>query len=621
MPITHVQTLSGHTERVWTLAWNPKGTILASSGGDKTIRLWAKEACEWTCVSILTEGHSKSIRRICWSPCGQYLASASFDATVCIWKKCASDNTWITVVNLEGHENEVKSVAWSSDGRFLASCGRDRTVWIWERVCTEEGDDCDSDSAENWDCSDVKDDHTKDVKHIVWHPSHNILASCSYDDSIKLFHQQGDDWKCFETLTSHTSTVWAVDFSASGEFLVSGSDDRTVRVWRNHAHPKLPLVESNSWKCCSVIQGYHSRTIYDVSWWKTGNLIASVSSDNSIAIYAQSSDEDTKMMTFVCVDKLDQSHSSDINCVSWNENSPGLLASGGDDFCIKIWAYTDAEKGMKPLTIADKILNDLSSVCLRTSSSDRETEGSTVEHVIAVPNFLNLQNYVQTIQQLQSEYATNDKEIKLIEKTLDTNITDSNLEPIRLFGICFKDDGYVDTFSIGVTDYRDEIVHRFKLVMDTPDFKLQLPRRSSKLVSVERQLFLLEKTGDLYKIMSSGESQFLLGHLFSFSDVKFVCGEKGSGEISYIVSADRDEKIRVSNYPDAFRIERFLFGHRRFIRRLILIEGGKLVSIDTEDNAYLWNLKDLKTVPLDGVIKPERAVSLGDRVSKRRHLD
>ena len=56
-----VATLSGHQERVWCASWNPQGTLLASCGGDKIIRIWGKEGeSAWEECGIW-ESHSKEI--------------------------------------------------------------------------------------------------------------------------------------------------------------------------------------------------------------------------------------------------------------------------------------------------------------------------------------------------------------------------------------------------------------------------------------------------------------------------------------------------------------------------------------------------------------------------------
>ena len=46
-----------------------------------------------------------------------------------------------------------------------------------------------------------------------------ILASASYDDTIRLWKDEDDDWYSFQTLTAHSSTVWCVDFNQDGTML------------------------------------------------------------------------------------------------------------------------------------------------------------------------------------------------------------------------------------------------------------------------------------------------------------------------------------------------------------------------------------------------------------------
>ncbi|KAM7306389.1 putative cytosolic iron-sulfur protein assembly protein CIAO1 homolog [Ixodes scapularis] len=157
MKMSKLSDLEGHEDRVWNVAWNPSGTILASCGGDKSIRLWGLEGGSWVCKSVLLDGHQRTVRGVSWSPCGRYLASSSFDGTTCIWRR--QDDTFESCATLEGHENEVKACGWSPSGRFLATCSRDKTVWIWE-----VGED------EEFECASVQTCHSQDVKKVLWHP-------------------------------------------------------------------------------------------------------------------------------------------------------------------------------------------------------------------------------------------------------------------------------------------------------------------------------------------------------------------------------------------------------------------------------------------------------------------
>ncbi|XP_076317246.1 cytosolic iron-sulfur assembly component 1 [Tachypleus tridentatus] len=328
MELREIVCLQGHGDRVWCVAWNPQGSLLASCSADKTIRIWAQKDENWICKTILTEGHQRTIRSVAWSPCGSMLASTSFDATTCIWDK--KSGQFECTATLEGHENEVKSVAWSASGKFLATCSRDKSVWIWDVSDDDE-----------YECVSVLNSHSQDVKKVLWHPQKEILASAGYDNTIKLFKEDGDDWCCFASLESHESTVWSIAFDHFGKRLASCSDDKTIKIWKEYLPGNSEGIITNRvdpvWKCVCTLSGFHPRTVYDINWCPISELIVTAGGDDAIRLFQEENSSDSNAPQFNLVATASKAHSQDVNSVAWNTKGGGLLASCSDDGTVKLW--------------------------------------------------------------------------------------------------------------------------------------------------------------------------------------------------------------------------------------------------------------------------------------------
>ncbi|KAK8632485.1 hypothetical protein V6N13_072876 [Hibiscus sabdariffa] len=53
-----------------------------------------------------------------------------------------------------------------------------------------------------FECIQVLQGHTQDVKMVRWHPTMDVLFSCSYDNTIKVWWSEDDDgdWSYVQTL-------------------------------------------------------------------------------------------------------------------------------------------------------------------------------------------------------------------------------------------------------------------------------------------------------------------------------------------------------------------------------------------------------------------------------------
>lgn len=231
------QYLVGHTGGVNDVAWHPSGKLLASAGGDGTIRFWEADGRVFRQAMVL-KGHSDVVTSVAWNQDGSLLASSSGDKTVRLW---SADGTPGSV--LKGHENMVKSVVWSPDGRQLASSD-ETAIQLW---------DADGSPGATID--------SKLDRHLAWSPDGRQIASID-NREVKLWNVDGSPGP---SITGHKSLVCDAAWSPNGKLLATVGDDSTMQVW----------------KADGSLQGrfQHSDDLSAVAWSPDGQRLATVSAN------------------------------------------------------------------------------------------------------------------------------------------------------------------------------------------------------------------------------------------------------------------------------------------------------------------------------------------------------
>lgn len=92
------------------------------------------------------------------------------------------------------------------------------------------------------------------------------------------------------------------------------------------------------------------------------------------------------------------------------------------------------------------------------------------------------------------------------------------------------------------------------------------------------------------------EHKLLLGHVSMLTDMKYIARDDDGKEKGYIITADRDEHIRISRGPpQSHIIEGYCLGHTEFISKICRVgETNLLVSGGGDGWLGLWDLSEYK---------------------------
>ncbi|HEY9599792.1 MAG TPA: serine/threonine-protein kinase, partial [Cyanophyceae cyanobacterium] len=114
---------------------------------------------------------------------------------------------------LSKHTDVIKSIAISPDGQILASGSYDRTIKLW--------------SLRTGELLHTLTGHGNRVSCIAISPDSQLLASGSYDRTVRIWSLGTGE--LLETLVGHTDRVRSVSFSPNGQMLISSAIQ--VRLW------------------------------------------------------------------------------------------------------------------------------------------------------------------------------------------------------------------------------------------------------------------------------------------------------------------------------------------------------------------------------------------------------
>jgi WD40 repeat protein len=227
---------------------------------------------------------------------------------------------------LNGHADWVSGICFSPDGTRLASCSYDNTVRLW---------DAHTGSA----IGDAMVGHTAWIHSICFSPDGTRLASCSRDTTVRLWNAYTST-AIGDATVGHTDWINSICFSPNSTRLASCSNDTTVRLWDAHTGSAIG----------DAMVG-HADSIKSICFSPDGTRLASCSDDATVRLW--------DVHTSSAIGEAMVGHSNWINSVCFSPDGT-RLASCSDDNTVRLWdAHTST-------TVGDAMVghtNSINSIC------------------------------------------------------------------------------------------------------------------------------------------------------------------------------------------------------------------------------------------------------------------
>jgi WD40 repeat protein len=203
---------------LWSVAYSPDGSLLATAGLNETISVWRTNTFE---PANFQEPAMGAIRSVDFSPDGRRLVSATDKGAVVVWRVPEGD----VARHFNTHQGRLWSARFAPDSRRLVAAGEDTTARIWKLSSPSE--------AVRWIATGQP-----GVIHVAVAPRGSSLVMSARDGSVML----GDAMEpgLLTTLPLTSAGLTPPVFSGDGSQLAVVGPGGRIRRWHLELNRELP---------------------------------------------------------------------------------------------------------------------------------------------------------------------------------------------------------------------------------------------------------------------------------------------------------------------------------------------------------------------------------------------
>ena len=247
---SQILIITGHADRVRSVAFSPDGTRVLTAAYDNTARIW--DALTGRQL-VQLNGHTGPVRFAAFSRDGRKVVTASLDKTARVWDAGTGETTAV----LAGHNDRVLGGAFSPDARLVVTASTDNTARVWNATTGAQ--------------LRLLGGHEGAVNSAVYSPNGRHILTASADKTARIW--DADSGREVAVLSGHAAGLNAAAYSVDGERIVTASDDKSARVWDARTMRELVLLSG------------HTQQLLDAAFSPDGSRVVTASYDKTARIW------------------------------------------------------------------------------------------------------------------------------------------------------------------------------------------------------------------------------------------------------------------------------------------------------------------------------------------------